>query len=245
MPTSRRVDRGRPGDRQRPGNVEVIDGAVVEHDHAGGGVDALVERAQHLVDRARIDLDRRLALQAPHADVERVRAGDHHRRDRRRIVGALVIVDRHQPVHEGARGDQRDVAERAGAAFLLGRQPAPTEALGIADHGVELGVLDRLQHARGFVEAGGERLLDQHRNAALERRHDRIDVQVLVGGDDGAGHFRPLEQFDVALRDEIGADLRRQLRRRGSGSFRPARSIRPRDGAPPPRRGTGRRGRRR
>jgi len=28
--------------------------------HAGGGVDTLIERAQHLVDRARIALDRRL-----------------------------------------------------------------------------------------------------------------------------------------------------------------------------------------
>ena len=34
---------------------------------------------------------------------------------------------------------------------------------------------------------------------------------MLVGGDDGAGHFRPLEQFDVALRDEIGADLGRDF----------------------------------
>src|SRR4029079_19551248 len=27
----------------------------------------------------------------------------------------------------------------------------------------------------------------------------------------GASHFRPLEQFDMALRDEIGADLRRDV----------------------------------
>ncbi len=30
---------------------------------------------------------------------------------------------------------------------------------------------------------------------------------MLVGGDNRRGDFRPLEQFDVALRDEIGADL--------------------------------------
>src|SRR5271170_3982488 len=93
-----------PGDRQRPGNVEVIDGAVGAHDHAGGGVDALIERTQNLVDRARVAFDRLLAFEVPHDDVERVGAGDHHRRDRARIVGALVIVDGDQAVHEGARG---------------------------------------------------------------------------------------------------------------------------------------------
>ena len=113
------------------------------------------------------------------------------------IVGALVVVDRDQPVHERARGDQRHVAERAGAHLLLGGEPFAAEALGVADHRVELGVGDRLEHARGFAEIGRERLLDQHRHAALDRRHDRIDVQVLVGGDDGAGHLRALEQLAV------------------------------------------------
>ncbi len=65
----------------------------------------------------------------------------------------------------------------------------------------------RFEHLFGFGKIGGERLLDQHWNAALDRRHDGIDVQMLVGADDGGGHFRPLEQFDVALRDEIGADF--------------------------------------
>src|ERR1019366_10763415 len=30
---------------------------------------------------------------------------------------------------------------------------------------------------------------------------------MLVGGNDGAGHFRALEQFDVALRHEVGVDF--------------------------------------
>ena len=79
------------------------------------------------------------------------------------IVGALVVVDRDQAVHERARGDQRHVAERAGAHLLLGRQPFAAEALGIADDRVELRVRDRLEHARGLRELGRERLLDQHR----------------------------------------------------------------------------------
>ena len=189
----------------------MIDAAVRHHDHAGGGVDALVERAQHLVDRARVAFDRRLLLQVPHAHVERVRAGDHHRRDRLGIVGALVVVDRDQAVHERARGDQRHVAERAGAHLLLAGEPFAPEALGVADHRVDLGVLDRLQHLGGLREVGRERLLDQQRNAALDRGHDRIDVQVLVGRDDRAGDLRPLQQLDVALRDEIGADPRRDF----------------------------------
>ena len=36
----------------------------------------------------------------------------------------------------------------------------------------------------------------------------RIDVQVLVGGDDGGGHFRPRQELAVARGDEIGADAR-------------------------------------
>src|SRR5262249_29652417 len=56
-----------------------------------------------------------------------------------------------------------------------------------------------------------QRLLDQHRHAALNRGQDRIDVQVLVGGNDRAGHFRAAQQLAVALRHEVGADLRRHL----------------------------------
>ncbi len=201
------VDRARPGHRQRPRDVEVIDTAVGEHDHARGRVDAFVGRTQNLVDRARVALDRRLCLHVPHDDVERMGARDYHRGDRRGVVGALVVVDGDKPVHEGARGDHRHVAERAAAHFLLGAEPFAAEALGVAHHRVELGVGDRLEHARGFAEVGGERLLDQHGNAALDRAHDRIDVEMLVGGDDDAGHLRPLEQLAVVLRHEVGADL--------------------------------------
>ena len=36
-------------------------------------------------------------------------------------------------------------------------------------------------------------------------------MQVLVGRDDGAGDLRTLEQFDMALRDEVRADPRCDL----------------------------------
>ena len=122
--------------------------------------------------------------------------------------GALVIVDGDEPVHEGARGHHGDVAERARAHLLLAGEPFAAEALGVADHRVELGVGDRFEHAGGLGEVGGERLLDQHRHAALDRRQDRLDVQVLVGGDDGGGDFRSRQQLAVAGGDEIGADAR-------------------------------------
>ena len=184
------VHRGRPGDRQRPRDVEMMHGAVGEHHHAGGGVDALVDRSQHLVDRACVDLALLLAVEAPHADVERMRAGDHHRRDRLRLVGALVVVDRDQPVHEGARCDQGYIPERAGRALLLGREPAAAEALGVADDHIELRALDRGEHAGGLREIRRQRLFDQHRQLVLDRAHDWIDVQVLVGRDDRAGRLQ-------------------------------------------------------
>ena len=40
---------------------------------------------------------------------------------------------------------------------------------------------------------------------------DRIDMQVLVGRNDGAGDLRPAQQLAMALRDEIGLDLGRNL----------------------------------
>src|SRR5262249_56013840 len=46
---------------------------------------------------------------------------------------------------------------------------------------------------------------------ALDRGHDRIDVEMLVGGDDGAGDLRALEQLAKILGDEVGADLFRDM----------------------------------
>src|SRR5215475_11352821 len=48
-------------------------------------------------------------------------------------------------------------------------------------------------------------------HAALDRGHDRIDVEMLVGGDDGAGALRALEQLAKILGDEVGADLFRDM----------------------------------
>jgi hypothetical protein len=92
------------------------------------------------------------------------------------------------------------------AHLLLAGEPFAAEALGVADHGVELGVGDRVEHAGGLREIGGERFFDQHRHAALDRGQHRLDVQVLVGGDDRAGDFRPRQQLAVTGGDEIGAD---------------------------------------
>src|SRR5262249_35934360 len=89
----KRIDRGRPGYWQGPGHVEVIDGAVGEVDHASGAIDTLVRGPKNLVDRPRVTLDRGFALQTPHADIEGVCPRNHHRGNRRRIVGAFVIID--------------------------------------------------------------------------------------------------------------------------------------------------------
>src|SRR6185312_4047309 len=67
------------------------------------------------------------------------------------------------------------------AAFFLGCQPPATETLGVADDSIQFRRLDRLQDTLGFRKIGGERLLDQHRNAALDSGHDRINVQMIAG----------------------------------------------------------------
>ncbi len=105
----------------------------------------------------------------------------------------------------------RDVAQRPGAHLLLGAQPFAAEALRIAHDGVELGVLNGLEHARGLGEIGGERLLDQHRHAALHRRQDGIDMQMLVGRDQGGGDLRPAHELAVIGGDEIGPDPARHV----------------------------------
>ena len=189
----------------------MIDGAVGAHDHAGGGVDALIERPQHLIDRARVAFDRLFAFEVPHDDVERMGAGDHHGRDRTRVVGALVIVDGDEAVHEGARGHHGDVAERAAAHLLLAGEPFAAKALGIADDGVEFCVGDRFEHARRLGEVGRQRFFDQHRQAALDCRQDRIDVQMLVGRDQHGVDFRPRQKLAVARGDEIGTDAGRDV----------------------------------
>jgi hypothetical protein len=79
--------------------------------------------------------------------------------------------------------------------------------LRISDDGIKFRRLDGLQDAFGFGEVGRQRLLDQHRNAALDGGHDRIDVKVLVRAYDGGGDLRALEQFNVALGDKVRTDL--------------------------------------
>ena len=94
-----------------------------------------------------------------------------------------------------------------GAHLLLRGEPAPAEALRIADDRVDARLLDRRQNALRIGELGRERLLDQQRQSALDRGEDRLDVQVLVGGDDHRRDFGPREQLAVIVGDEIGADL--------------------------------------
>jgi hypothetical protein len=129
-----------------------------------------------------------------------------HRRDRLGFVRSLVIVDRHEPVHERPRGDERHVTERTCAHLLLAYQPLAPEALRITNNRVELGILDGLEQTGRLAEIGGERLLDQHWKATLDARDDWIDVQVLVSGNDCRGHLGALQQFAMIGGDKIGPD---------------------------------------
>ena len=240
------VDGARPGHRQCPRDVEVIDAAVREHDHAGGGIDAAVGGPQHLVDRARVALDRRLGLQVPHDDVERVRARDHHRRDGLGIVRALVIVDGDQPVHEGAAGDERHVPQRAGAHLLLGGEPLAAKALGIADDGIDRRPA-RWPPARARIRPGPLPAASRSAAAAPRSTAARMgatcrcsSVAMMAAVTSGR-----LQQLAMVLRDEIRLDLAADLAGPVGVLLGEPDPLAPRDGVPPPRRGRGRRDRRR
>ena len=134
-------------------------------------------------------------------------AGDDHRGDLSGIVRALVVVDRDEAIHEGPRGHHRHLAQLPGADLFFRYQPPAPEALRVSDDRIDPRLLDRGEHVRGLGEVGSERFLDQHGQLALQRRHDRIDVQVLVGRNHRGGHFGPLEEFVEVGGDEIRADL--------------------------------------
>ncbi len=180
---------------------------ALEGDDAGRRVYAPAQRPERLVHRAGVDFDRALRLHDPHDHVQRVRAGDHHRRDLGGVVGPPVIVQGDEPVHERPGRDQGHVSELAGADLLLRHQPAAAEALRVPDDRVHSGALDGGEDALRIGEPGCERLLDQKRQLALDRSEDRIDVQVLVGRDDRGRHLGPRKQLAVVVGHEVRADL--------------------------------------
>ena len=136
-----------------------------------------------------------------------MRSGDHHRRDLGGIVGPLVVVEGHEPVHKGPGSDQGYVAQLAGADLLFRHQPTSAEALRVADHRVHSGFLDGGEDTLGIGEPGRERLLDQQRQLALHCGENRLDVQVLVGRDDRGRHLGAREKLAVVLCHEIGANF--------------------------------------
>ena len=164
---------------------------------------------------------------------------DHHRRDRRRVVGALVVVDRDQAVHERARGHQRHVAERAGAHLLLGpaslrrkRSRPPRRAASVMARSTRA---DSPRSASGFsISIGTPRS-----TAAMIGSTCRCSSVAMMRRSPPA-----LEQLAVVVGDE-SAPIFSRRRARGCGSSRRCRSTAPPDGAPRPRRGTARPGRRR
>src|SRR5437763_13893335 len=119
------------------------------------------------------------------------------------MVRALVVVERDEAIHERARGDERDVAERAGAHLLLRGEPAAAKALRVANDRVDFCFLDFSEHAPGRGQLRGERLLDEKRELALYGRQYRLHVQVLVGRDDRGRHFRTREELAEVGGDEL------------------------------------------
>ncbi len=86
-------------------------------------------------------------------------------------------------------------------------QEAAPEALGVADHHIGMALLHRAQHLGGTDRVGGERLLDEQRVALPHGGEHRVDVLVLVGGDDHRGHLGAGEQLLEVAGDEVGGGV--------------------------------------
>ena len=136
--------------------------------------------------------------------VEAVRAGDDHGREvgatsvRRRVaIGTMRFMN--------ARATTVvDLADAALDELLADALEATPEALRVADHGVDLSRFDGPEHALGVEGVGRERLLDEQRVPMLDAGEDRLDVPVLVGGDD---HRR-----DLGTRDQVAEVARSVVR---------------------------------
>ncbi len=175
--------------------------------------------AQHLVVRLGVDLDRLLAVQPfqqPQAGVEAVGAGDHHRRQVRALVGAGERGDRHHAVHEGPGDDCRDLADDAVPDPLPRGDELATEALGVADHGVDAAVLDGAQHVRRVDGVRGQRLLDEQVVSTLDAGQNGVHVPVLVGRDDDGVDLGPGDELAEVPGREVGP---------GVGGQRPKRAV--------------------
>ena len=122
--------------------------------------------------------------------------------------------------------------ERAGAHLLLAGEPFAAEALGVADHRVEfcasLMILSTRADCARSVASGFSISSGMPRSAAARIGSTCRCSSVAMMAQVTSGRA---QQLDVALRDEIGADLRRDL----AGAVRvllgERRSISPPDGA--------------
>jgi hypothetical protein len=123
------------------------------------------------------------------------------------VLCPLVHVGRDHAVQEATRGQQGGIAERSVADPILRGQETLSEALRVADDRIDPCFLDAGEYACRLIHIHRERLLDEHREPAVDRGQDRIDVKVLVGRDDHRGDLGPLEELAVVLRDEVGPDL--------------------------------------
>ena len=133
-----------------------------------------------------------------------MRARHHHRGQVLALIGLADGGDRDHAVHEGARDHRGDLADFAARKLALDRLEAPPEPVGVAHHGVDAGVFDRLQHPGGVPGIGRQRLFDEQIEPALAGGQQRADMGVLVGRDDRRRDLRALQQLVVVGGEEIG-----------------------------------------
>ena len=103
------------------------------------------------------------------------------------------------------------LADLPGRQPLLDGQEAAAKPLRVAHAGIHAGLLDGREDSRRLAGVGGQRLLDEQLEPALDGGQRRRRMVVLVREDHRGVHFRPAEQLFERRREEIGAGVFRQL----------------------------------
>jgi hypothetical protein len=97
--------------------------------------------------------------------------------------------------------------------LLLGDLVALLVTTAVAYQHIAAMLRQRLQHTIGFSHRQRDRLLHQHRLAALDRREHRGQMFAFAGGDDHGGNVGVIDHREIVAAMAARADQRREFGR--------------------------------